>query len=148
MMDGPTFTQTNEGLTLTAKLDRNGKYECGYGCQGMDIGAHTTWTPGYAEQRFDQAYALARCYAREDIGQGFDFLDLVRQAAAIDMAYELGEGGLAKFARMIRAIRAADWTNAYAECLASDYAGQVPGRAQKCAAMLLTGEWPGGGSNA
>ena len=144
-MDGPTFTRGNEGCNLVAKLDRNGRYECGYGCQGADVVEGTTWTPGYAEQRFDQAYAMARCNAREDIGQAFDFLDLVRQAAVTDMSYELGAAGLRAFARMLAAIRAADWTNAYAECLASDYAKQVPGRAGKCAAMLLSGQWLNGG---
>lgn len=65
-----------------------------------------------------------------------------RQAALVDLAFQLGEHGLRKFAHMIAAIKVDDWTVAAAEALASDWAVQTPARAEMNAAILRTGNWP------
>lgn len=65
-----------------------------------------------------------------------------RQAVLVDMAFQLGQGGLSKFAHMIAAIKAGDWTVAAAEALASDWAVQTPARAEMNAEILRTGQWP------
>lgn len=65
-----------------------------------------------------------------------------RHAALVDMAFELGAAGLAKFTHMIAAVKAGDWETAAAEALASEWAAQVPARAKMDAEILRTGEWP------
>ena len=65
-----------------------------------------------------------------------------RQGALIDMGM-MGAAKLARFTRMIAAIRSGDWKTASAECLNSTWAKDVKDRrANFDAQLLLTGEWP------
>jgi lysozyme len=70
-------------------------------------------------------------------------LDIVRQSALLNMAYNLGASGLLKFRRMWAAIEARDWPRAADEALDSRWALQVGSRAIDIAGMLHTGQWPG-----
>lgn len=65
-----------------------------------------------------------------------------RQAALRDMAFELGEHGLAAFNGMRLAIEADNWDAAAKTALNSLWARQVPGRAMMDAEMLRSGQWP------
>jgi lysozyme len=69
-------------------------------------------------------------------------LEPVRQAAVIDMAYNLGVAGLAEFARALEAMRTRQYGRAAAEMLDSDWARQVGARSVRLAAMMRAGEWP------
>ena len=140
-MDGRAWTQSFEGLTLVAKPDAKGMWVIG---RGHDIppSPGRTCTIQDADTWFDIDYGeLAIAAARRDV-PNFDMLDPIRQAALVDMAFEDGQAGLAGFREMIAAIGKLDWTSTSAECLASLYAQQVPGRAHANARILLTGEWP------
>jgi lysozyme len=88
----------------------------------------------------DIADATAECVAI--FGDAWPTFTAPRQAAFIDMAFELGENGLAKFEHMVAAAQVGQWQNVAAEALASAWAAQVPERAKTDAAMLLSGEWP------
>lgn len=72
----------------------------------------------------------------------FGTLSAVRQAVIVDMAYNLGLDGLAKFRRMWRAIARKDWTAARSEMLDSKWANQVGARSRRLAKMMETSEWP------
>lgn len=72
----------------------------------------------------------------------FSTLDPVRQAALIDMTYNLGIKGLLGFKKMLAALSRNDWQSAADEVLDSRYSKQVKGRALDISSMLLTGRWP------
>jgi lysozyme len=72
----------------------------------------------------------------------FAALSAPRQAALVDAAFTLGQGGLSKFERMIAAIQIGQWDTAAAEMLSSTWATEAPERVKVDAKMLLTGKWP------
>lgn len=69
----------------------------------------------------------------------FNALDENRQAALINMAFQLGVRGCFAFRLMWAALERKDWQAAYAEALDSAWARQTPSRARRVAAILLTG---------
>lgn len=69
----------------------------------------------------------------------FDQLDDVRQAVIVEMAFNLGLGGLAGFRKMIDALIAARYDEAAEELLDSRYARQVGARARRLAEEMRTG---------
>ena len=72
----------------------------------------------------------------------FDTLDRVRQAALLNMAYQLGVAGLKGFPKMLAALRDQRWAEAEAQALDSMWAKeQTPARARRVARQLATGEW-------
>jgi lysozyme len=62
-----------------------------------------------------------------------------RQRAIVEMAYQLGFGGLHGFRRMRAALEAGDWPQAAEEMLASEWHEQTPRRAQHSAELMRTG---------
>jgi lysozyme len=66
----------------------------------------------------------------------------VRQAAFIDMAFTMGLAHFASFHQMIGCARQCDWRGVYDQALKSAWAARAPDRAQRDAAMLLSGAWP------
>jgi len=62
------------------------------------------------------------------------------QRALINMAFQLGVGGLAGFRRMLAALRQRDGPGAMREALDSVWATQTPERAARVAALFLEGE--------
>ena len=67
-------------------------------------------------------------------------LNDVRQMVMVDMAFNLGIGGLSKFVRTMKAVERGDWDAAANGMLESKWAKQVKGRAVKLAKMMRTGE--------
>ncbi|MEE9356610.1 MAG: glycoside hydrolase family protein [Methylococcaceae bacterium] len=67
-------------------------------------------------------------------------LDETRQRALCNMCFQLGIGGLLKFRKMLVAIAAEDWPEAYNQALDSVWATQTPARAMRVASMLLKGD--------
>ncbi len=142
-MGGRTYTQSNEGCNLTAKLDRGGNYVIGWGHNSPTIKAGDVWTQQMADVQFSTDYYNAGQIAAMFVGLSFwANLDPIRQAALTDMAYELGQPRLIDFHQMLTAVRAASWQDAHDQCLDSDYGREVPHRANANASILLTGEWP------
>jgi lysozyme len=72
---------------------------------------------------------------------GFEGFDDERQYALVDMCFQLGAGGVAKFKKMLKAMREKDWEEAERQCLDSKYARQTPVRARRIAHLIKTGEW-------
>lgn len=66
-------------------------------------------------------------------------LNEVRQAVLIDMAVNLGVGGLLKFKKMCDALLQLDYERAADEMLASKWATQVGKRAQELAEAMKSG---------
>ena len=116
----------------------------GVGCTGPDIVPGLVWTDAQIDAAFADRKALAMRRAALDLGPDcWSRLDIVRQAVLVDMAYQMGGTGLAKFKNMLSAIRTADWSAAHDALLDSAVArSQAPEREERNAEMLLTGEWP------
>lgn len=68
-------------------------------------------------------------------------LDDVRFVAILSMTYNLGITGLLGFVNTLKYMQAHDWPNAVANLKQSKWWGQVGTRAERIAAMLLTGQW-------
>lgn len=85
----------------------------------------------------DIGLALGGCYGI--FGRWhFDGLSEPRQRALVNMCFQLGTAGLAKFKRMVAAIMANDWPTAQKEALDSKWArSDSPARAQRVAKELL-----------
>ena len=66
----------------------------------------------------------------------FNHLTEKRQHALIEMAYQMGVGGLFQFRRMWAAIQRGDFETAYKEALDSRWAKQTPNRALAVAGLL------------
>lgn len=72
----------------------------------------------------------------------FGGLDEVRQAGLIDMAFNLGVDGVAKFRKMLDHLKFGEWLMAANEALNSNWEIQVGKRALRIATMFKTGQWP------
>lgn len=70
----------------------------------------------------------------------FNDLDDVRQRSLVNMAFQLGLGGLLKFKKMLAAMDDKQWSTAANEALDSRWANQTPERAKRIAYMIETGE--------
>lgn len=68
-------------------------------------------------------------------------LNIVRQDALADMAFNLGLPRLAGFKKLLFALQTGDYIEAYTQMLDSKWAEQVRGRARELAQMILTGEY-------
>lgn len=64
-----------------------------------------------------------------------------RQAAVLNMSFQLGLEGLAGFPKMLAALRDERWAEAETHALDSLWARQTPARAKRVARQLRTGEW-------
>ena len=69
----------------------------------------------------------------------FSDLSENRQAALLNMHFQLGTSRLSGFKNMIAALESHDYERAYAEALDSKWAKQTPNRAKEVANMLLLG---------
>jgi len=69
----------------------------------------------------------------------FNELNDARKSAILNMCFQLGTNGVAKFQNMIRAILIKDWEAAYHHALDSRWAQQTPKRAERVAWKLKNG---------
>lgn len=69
-------------------------------------------------------------------------LDEVRQAACIDLSFNLGRRKLAEFKQFIEAVRHGDWVRAGEELVDSRWFHQVGNRGPRLRDMIVSGEWP------
>jgi lysozyme len=70
----------------------------------------------------------------------FQALDPLRQRVLAEMAFNMGINGLLGFHDTLAAVQSSNWQMAHDGMLASHWAQQVGGRAQRLATMMLTGE--------
>lgn len=111
-----------------------GKLSIGVGRNLTDRGLSDAEIEFLFENDLRVAYSTASSYPY------FRRLDPQRQAALIDMAFQLGGPRFAGFAKMHAALKDGDFERAADECLDSLYAAQVPTRANRIAEIVRTGE--------
>ncbi|MBS4772939.1 MAG: glycoside hydrolase family protein [Proteobacteria bacterium] len=103
-----------------------------------DLSSGITRQEAFFLLRGDIRRTLEKC--RKEI-PFFDNLDDERQYVLVDMAFNMGIGGLLKFQKMLAFIGVGNYRQAAAELLSSRYARQVRIRAERLAQTLQTGRW-------
>lgn len=86
----------------------------------------------------DLADTLQHCSAYS----WFKTLSEVRQAACIDLMFNIGPSRFAGFRNFIQAMSQKQWTWAAAELKDSKWYGQVGRRGPRLCSMILMNEWP------
>ena len=124
----------HEGVRLKPYRDTVGKLTIGVGRNLDDVGIS-----------HDEAMMLLDHDIDRALGGGAAtwpwFADLApaRQIVLVDMAFNLGIGGLKRFRRMLAALEAGDHATAAGQMLDSVWAHQVGARARRLAQMMVEG---------
>lgn len=127
----------NEDIKLRPYRCTSGKLTIGVGRNLDDVGISE------AESEVLLANDIARARAElQTLAPWAARLDAVRHAALVDMTFNLGASGLAKFRRFLAAMQAGDWPAAATELRNSKWWGQVGVRGPRIENMVLTGQWP------
>lgn len=71
----------------------------------------------------------------------FNVLDQTRQDVLVDMAFNMGVGGLLEFKNTLASIEKGHYRKASKQMLQSKWAKQVPNRAGELSEMMKTGEY-------
>ena len=94
----------------------------------------------------DEAQYLLRNdihWRTDDVRERLPFvkgMDMVRQAVLYAMAFQMGVDGLMEFRNTLKAVEEERWERAADGMLASLWARQTPGRANRLASAMRTGE--------
>lgn len=138
----------HEGVKLRAYLDSVGKWTVGVGRNLDDRGLSRPEVIALLQAMDmplqiamklldnDIADALADCRSRLPF---FDSLNEVRQAACVDMVFQMGVAGFLKFRKALAAMVIGGWDEAAKELLDSTWARQTPARAAEIADMIRSG---------
>lgn len=121
----------DEGLRLKPYRDTVGKLTIGYGRNLDDVGI----TEDEAEYMLEGDIE----HVLEQLDRTLPWwndLNESRKRALVNMAFNLGIGGLLKFKKMLAALKAGDYEHAAVEALDSRWAKQVGQRADRIAELL------------
>ncbi len=126
----------HEGFRESVYLDHLGNPTIGYGTRieeiELDEETARAWLVRELEEKFDRLIGVI----------GFADLSQVRQGVILEMAYQMGVGGVLRFRRMWKAIRHTDWDAAADEMKDSRwYRDQTTARAGKLARRMRLDKW-------
>ncbi|MBI3290995.1 hypothetical protein HYZ76_01800 [Candidatus Falkowbacteria bacterium] len=139
------YTMAHEGFSARRYEDppASGRYSIGFGHQiiGNESPAiGSTISEERARELFYADYRRAIDNATSFVGnENWQNLSPDRRTVLIDMAYNLGGGGLSEFGQLRLAVISEDWPGAYSLILTSRYASQVGQRAERNARIILAG---------
>ena len=128
----------HEGLKLHAYKDSLGFLTIGYG-RLIDQRKGGGLTQEEADHLLDNDI-YRTCQELDTRIPWWRELDDVRQRVLIDMAFNLGVGGLLTFKNTLAAVKASDFKKAAANMRKSLWASQVKSRAVRLSEMMETGE--------
>jgi lysozyme len=129
--------RTDEGYSENPYFCPAGKLTIGYGWNLDDCPMRRT------EAEFRLENDVSECLS--DMVRTFAWfcdLDTVRQAALVNLRFNLGMPRLLEFKRFLAACKERNWSQAEAELIDSRWHGQVGDRALRIERMILTGQWP------
>jgi len=132
----------DEGYKPAPYKDSLGVWTIGYGSTyiGVDrVTATTSWISNQTALSMLMGGAFSACIDAQGIFDNFDELDDVRQEVLVNMAYNLGGIGLARFVKMNAAIQSNDFDLAAAEMKNSNWYNQVGDRAKRLVNRMITG---------
>jgi lysozyme len=147
-----TLIRQNEGMSKSIYRDTRGNKTIGIGANISDPSVaalvHPDVVSGKRQMTDQEAQSLNAKQvqiAHSDAvnfvtPQTFAKLDSVRQAALVDISFNLGGPRLSKFVKFNAAMQTGDYKTAAQELLNSAYARQLPERAKRNAIMILQGE--------
>lgn len=125
---------SDEGWRARAYKDTKGLLTWGFGFQveaiEMPINVGQLWLQTIISNLEQWLWAHIPCYAG---------LVEPRKYVLLNMIYNLGADGLLEFKHMMAALQAGDYAAAASAIVASEIA---PGRAQRLAAIMESGQWP------
>lgn len=124
----------HEGLRLKPYTDTVGKTTIGHGRNLSDVGISAAEAQTLLEHDINDAMHALNFYL-----SWWRELDEVRRIALIDMAYNLGIGGLCTFTKMLAALKDGRFDEAASEAMDSKWARQVGRRARVIADQLRYG---------
>ena len=119
---------------------RNKLYQCTAGKWSIGIGRNLE-DRGLRDDEIELMFANDLLEASDALLKypWYEKLNAPRQAAMLDMMFQLGQTRFAKFRNMIEALAAGDYKLAASEALESKYAKQVPERAWRIASIIESG---------
>lgn len=126
----------DEGLRLKPYKDTVGKTTIGIGRNLDDVGISEGEARALLENDIDRA--------EDDLDRSLPWwrgLDGVRQEVLVNMAFNLGIGGLLGFKNTLASVKAGLWVNAARGMRASRWARQVGKRAERLASAMESGEF-------
>ena len=128
-------TMTNEGFSPTVYLDTEGRQTVGYGlCVDPDVAG-----AGITREEAESILRMRLMRLQNEVSSAvvafYELPDPVQQAL-VEMAYQLGVGGLLRFKKMLAAIEARDFQTAADEGMDSLWARQTPNRAEKVTGLI------------
>lgn len=125
----------DEGLRLKVYQDQVGVPTIGYGRNLRDKGISLSEAEAMLGHDIEDVIGEVR----RDLPWVHLELDAVRAEAVVNMAFNLGIGGLLRFQRFLTMLHAKDFKAASVEMLLSKWAGQVTVRARRLAQQILLG---------
>lgn len=134
--------KSDEGCVLHAYKDTLGYTTIGYGRlldKRRDGGISQSEANMLLENDIDNKLSALR-----DKYRHFDDLDDARKAVLLNMAFQMGVGGLMGFRNTLAKIEAGDYDGAASNMLKSKWAKQTPNRARRMAEQMRTGTWQSG----
>jgi lysozyme len=136
-LDGLVKLKEHEGLRLKPYTDTVGKLTVGWGRNLTDVGISEREAGLMLTNDIERA--TAQCRQSFD---WFDSLDVTRQDAIVNLAFNLGIDGLKGFHDMLAAVEKQDWKLAANELLDSQWAKQVQkSRVDDLAGAIEFGVW-------
>lgn len=135
---------TPQGLADLKDKDEGFRSKIYYDTMGIaSIGVGTNLAQGIS---LKQAMALAVCELDDITVQlnalsWYSALNPVRQDVIQNMCYNIGFVGVLGFRNMITCITAQNWVGAADAMLNSKWASQVPNRAKRLAALIVSGTY-------
>ena len=112
-------------------------YQCSEGVWTIGYGTTFMLTDEAEMLLVNHLDRITRRLKQEDF---YTSLSLCRKSVLQQMAYQLGFDGLLKFKKMIASLKGQDYERAAQEMLDSLWAKQTPGRAERLATQMKTGE--------
>lgn len=139
-MDAKTQIQRDEGRKATVYQDHLGYWTIGDGIL-VDERRGGGLLPEEMDFITENRLRIYRTELVRDY-PWFIRLNEPRQAALLNMRFQLGRTGLANFKKMLGALRDERWAEAEFQALDSKWAKEdTPARAKRVARQLATGEW-------
>jgi lysozyme len=129
-----------EGYSLVAYRDNLGVWTIGIGHVDKSLHAGVTWTPEQVHAAFDEDFAIAR----EQCMKNCPFVTAwnePRAAVLEGMFFQMGERKVLQFVNTLAAMARSDWVAAARGMISSKWHDQTPGRVERLAAQLVSGEW-------
>ena len=142
MTKGVAQIKRHEGLVLHAYKDSLGYLTIGYG-RLIDKAKHGGISEAEAEYLLQNDVSIVLAALHRNI-PFFDSLCVPRQAVLVNMAFQMGIGGVQKFKKTLSLVEMGDYDGAADGMLKSLWAKQTPNRAAEMAQQMRTGKWQSG----